>query len=561
LFINVEWLHVETYEGITNPSIRKDGIIKTYKTVKQIVSGKKATILPNGQMGKNSTEKESIYNEEFFYTPHIEQRTDGEITDEQGVKRSVVYLSIKKGTTVVPNHRWSSCLIQSLDRKTTYFNWQKEKSQAEKALNAESHVKRHLVRTGFEDFQAQMLSGGYSDIFSVLLYKHNPDGTIVTTTKGGKPIVQRVVCRFRIAAHHLTKDAMQLTATGLSHVDTYDQKNGCVDKSNRVWLDLRGVDGTWSVADSLLIGKGHFAGVNAEYDYKDYDSRVSRQKTNVRQLGKHILALMRTNTPTTERDIKEACATFPHADLLYSNDILFYVLVFDVPAKDEKGNIIKGVFTTVKEEHPIFKRYIKTHTVVSRLQENHIIADYFYQWEAVCKQAEKWLQKNVTEWLVLDRPVQPKTYKKKKVDTYRLYDHVRFMAKQTVRWGSPVFTDTPNKQEVTKEIIEEQLKGIVVGVLGDLDPKVWFNLKRNLVRFVASQKDPKWDSSSDEDRRAYMQILSSEIKVNTPDDLFSPAALGLEGTPPSHIWFRLVEQFYKAFGIDIKYTKVNNVTT
>lgn len=558
LFINVEWLPVQKYDDIPNPKIRKDGVIKTYKTVDQIVTGKKATLLSNGVMAKNSTEKESIYNEEFFYVPHVEQRTEGTVPDEHGFEQNVVYLTMVAGTVEQPNHRWSSCLIQSLDRKTTYFNWQKKKSQALES----TREKHHKIRNGFEGFQGEMLSGGYSDIFSALLYKYNPDGTVATSTKGGKPIVQRVMCRFRIAAHHLTKDTLQSTSTGLSHVDTYDQCNSSVDKTNRVWLDLRSTDGTWSVADSILIGKGHFAGVNAEYDYKDYDSSVSRAKTNVRQLGKHILALMRTNTPTTELEIREACAAFPHADLLYKNDVLFYVLIQEVPAKDEKGKIIKGVFTTVREEYPIFKRYIKTHTVISMLQENHSVEHYFYEWESICKQAEKWLQKNVTQWLVLDRPVQAKTYKKKKVETYCMNRKIPFMAKQTVRWGNPVFTDTKGLQPVTKEVIEEQLKGIVVGVLGDLDPKIWFNLKRNLVRFVASQKDPKWDSSSDDQRRGYMQTLAPSIKVNTPDDLFSPAALGLQGsgaTPPSDIWFRLIEQFYKAFGIQISYTHYADV--
>lgn len=557
LLINVEWLPVETYHTIDNPSIRKDGVIKTYKTVQQVVSGKKATLLADGSMGKNSTEKESIYNQEFFYTPHIEEKTDGVITDEQGVTKSVVYLTMVAGTVEQPNHRWSSCLIQSLDRKTTYFNWQKKKAQSVE----NTREKHHRARTGFEDFQAQMLNGGYSDIFSLLLYKHNPDGTVVTSTTGGKPIVQRVTCRFRIAAHHLTKDAMQSTDTGLSHVDTYDQKNSAVDKSNRVWLDLRGTDGTWSVANSLLIGKGHFAGVNAEYDYKDYDSRVSREKTNTRHLGKDILALLKTNTPTTEKDIRALCAEFQHADLRYSNDILFYVRVLQLPARDNKGNIIRGEYTTVQEEYPIFKRYIKTHTVVSMLQENHAVEHYFYQWEALCKQAEKWLQKNVTQWLVMDAPIKPKTYKKKKVETYCMNRKLPFMAKQTVRWGSPVFTDTATKQVVTKEVIEEQLKGIVLGVLGDLDPKVWFSLKSKLIRFVASQKNPKWDSMSDDECKEYLNILAPTIKVTTPDDLFNPAAFGLQGsgeTPPSDIWFRLIEQFYKAFGVGLVYTHYGN---
>jgi len=552
LFINIEWLPAVTYEPVTTTNIRKDGVIKTYQETKSVVNGKKATLLSDGELAKNATEKESIYNQEFFYTPYVEERTDGTVT-EQGFERPVVYLSMRKGTVEQPNHLWSTCLIQSLDRKITYFSWTKKKSQA----NTPQREKHHKIRTGFEDFQAQMLNGGYSDIFSVLLYKYNPDGTVVTNCVGGKPIVQRVICRFRIAAHHLTKDGMQSTDTGLSHVDTYDQKNGAVDKSNRVWLDLRGADGTWSVADSITIGKGHFAGVNAEYDYKDFDSRVSREKTDTRHLGKHILALLKDNSPTTENDIREACSEFQHADLRFTNDVLFYVRVLQLPARDDKENIIRGVYTTVEEEYPIFKRYIKTHTVVSMLQENHSVEHYFYEWESVCKQGEKWLQKNVTEWLVLDRPVEKKTYKKKKVDSYCMNRKLPFMAKQTVRWGSPVFTDTSNKQAVTKDIIEEQLKGIVLGVLGDLDPKVWFSLKSKLVRFVAEQKNPKWAILSDEDRREYLNILAPTIKVKTPDDLFNPAAFGLQGsgdTPPSDIWFHLLEQFYKAFGIGLTYT-------
>ena len=63
----------------------------------------------------------------------------------------------------------------------------------------EEKEKTQKTRTGFEGFQAIMRDGSYSDIFSVLLYKYNHDGTRATNTDN-KPIGQRVTARFRIAA-------------------------------------------------------------------------------------------------------------------------------------------------------------------------------------------------------------------------------------------------------------------------------------------------------------------------------------------------------------------------
>ena len=404
----------------------------------------------------------------------------------------------------------------------------------------EEKEKTQKTRTGFEDFQAIMRVGGlrdgsYSDIFSVLLYKYNHDGTRATNSDN-KPIEQRVTARFHIAA-----------------------------KTNDVWLDVRSADGTWSIGNSILIGKGHFAGVNAVYNYKDYDSRVSREKTDTRHLGKHILALLKQNNPTTEKDIHKACAKFQHADLRFKNDVLFYVKVIKIPVKDAKGDIKKGEFKTIEELHPIFKRYIKTHSVLAVMQENLDNQHYFCKWDLVCKETEKWLQNNVGHWLVMDAPVQPKTYKKKKVDAYCLNRKLPFMAKQTVRWGSPVFTDTTEKQLVTEEVIHERLKSIVVDVLGDeLNLEIWFDLKCKLIRFVASQKNPKWNIMLDEDRREYLNYIAPTIKVKTPDDLFSPAALDLQGsgdTPPSALWFRLIEQFFQDFNIGLIYPDYQEPTT
>lgn len=531
LYIRVNWLPAVTYEKNDNPSVRKDGVIVTFVTKEQKINGHKAKLLPNGQVGANATEDQVMYNDAFFYKPYVEERVAGVITDEQGAEQSVVYVSMVAGKEEKPNHRWSSCLIQSLDRKKTYFDWKPEKPQ-----HHEPKERHHKTRTGFEGFQAQMSSGGISDIFSVV--KHG----------------QKVVCRFRIAAHHLTRDFMRSTANGLSHLDTYEQRNTSVDKTNNVWLDIRNPDGTWSVANSVLIGRGHFTGVNAVYDYKEYDAKVSRPKTYVKHQGKHILALMRTNTSTTERDILKACSGFQHADLRYVNDVLSYVKMIEVPVEGKQDE-----YTLVEEIHPIFKRYIKTHTVVSGLTRNTAVSHQFSDFNSLCKQAEKWLQKNVACWLVLEAPAQPKTYKKRKVEVYNMNRKIPFMAKQTCRWGGAVFADTDKSQPVTKEVVEELLKGVVLGVLGDLDSRMWFNLKTNLVRYLASQLNPDWDSYSDAQRRGYMQTLEPGIKVETPDNLFNPSSMGLQGsgdTPPSPVWFRLVERFYKAFNIDLRFTTV-----
>jgi hypothetical protein len=59
------------------------------------------------------------------------------------------------------------------------------------------------------------------------------------------------------------------------------------------------------------------------------------------------------------------------------------------------------------------------------------------------------------------------------------------MAKQTTRWGSPVFTDTSTKQSVTTDIIHKQLTGIVMGVLGDIEQKVWLSLRYKMLGLFA----------------------------------------------------------------------------
>jgi hypothetical protein len=66
-----------------------------------------------------------------------------------------------------------------------------------------------------------------------------------------------------------------------------------------------------------------------------------------------------------------------------------------------------------------------------------------------------------------------------------------------------------------------------------------------------------WDSLSDLQKKDYTARIKPHFNIQQPNDLFNPSRMGLQGSGvelPSDKWFRLVEQFYKAFGIGISYT-------
>jgi HNH endonuclease len=361
----------------------------------------------------------------------------------------------------------------------------------------------------------------YSDIFSTVLY---------TLQHDGKNIEQNFKVRFYISY----KDILVISLT-----DTGSPDQSSEGKTIDVKLGICSPDGTLS-SRSILLGKAHFSSMAEVYDYEDYDSSVDRYKTIVREKGKPILELMRGIGDKTNK-IQEACHKFTDCTVKYHNDLLGYV--------NSKG-----------EFNPIFRRVIKTHTPLIEMQSNTEAMSICKQWEVVRKHCLNWLQENLADWLVIEPAKQIKHSKKRKrVEPYNLVRNISFMAKQTVRWGNPVFTDTVDKQPASQSTIHQQLTDIVADALVGNRDKKWDFLRSKLLQSFIELWIGKeeWDSFHCLKKEECFQKLSKIFQVYQPNDLFSPSNMRLQGEndkPPSPIWFRIIEDFYKDFGINLVYT-------
>ena len=538
LLIKVDWLPKVIYNPAEKPTLNQKNELRVSKKETLVIRGRSAlnsnSRKSSSPLDYNATEKQEIYNQDLFYLPYIPEYTDAKYTTEDGVDIDVTRVEMVLADKPIANHLWSFCSVQSYDptttKYTTYFT-----SRTEKPQHVEKREPKYKVRNGFEGFQAQMFNGGYSDSFVALIHKLRPDGSLLT--RKGASVVSETVCRFRIAAIQHTKDSMQSTARGLSHSDTGSQYNGSVDKSNRVWLDLRLPDGSWST-ESILLCKAHFSSMGAVYKCEDYDSRVDNYKATVRQKGKHILRLLADPLDKT-REIQAACRGFAACDLRYQNGVLGSV--------NGRGDF-----------NPMFRRVIDTYTPVVELQTNPDCLLLLKDYNAIVERCQKWLQKNHSEWLQLETPSYKKSGVKSKRDLYTLEDHIKFMAKQTVRCGSPVFKDSKNLQPVLLPIMQEYLKGIVVGVLGDTTKQTWLGLRHVLLRLYTQLLvgQDVWDSLTEAQQKDMLKRTNPTFKVEEVQDLFNPAKLGLLiDNQPHPTWFRLLESFYKAFDIEIKYTQ------
>ncbi len=539
LLIKVDWLPKVVYNPAEKPTLNNKGELRVSKKETLVIRGRSAlnsnSRKSSSPLDYNATEKQEIYNQDLFYLPYVPEHTDAKYTTEDGIDIDVTRIEMVLADKPVPNHLWSFCSIQSYDPKTakytTYFT-----SRTEKPQHVEKKEQKYKIRNGFEGFQAQMFNGGYSDSFVALIHKLRPDGSLLT--KQGKSVVQETVCRFRIAAIQHTKDQMQSTARGLSHTDTGSQYNNSVDKSNRVWMDIRLADGTWST-ESILLGKAHFSSMGCIYKCEDYDSRVDNYKTIVRQKGKHILRLLADPIDKT-REIQSACRSFVACDLRYQNGVL-------------------GSINGKDEFNPMFKRVIDSYTPIVELQTNPDCLLLLKDYNEIVSRCHKWLQKNHTEWLQLETPKIKKSGVKSRRDLYTVEDHIKFMAKQTVRCGNPVFKDSKNLQPVTMEIMYQYLKGIVVGALGDTTKQTWLALNHTLTRLYTQLlvTPDVWDSLTEAQQKDMVKRSRDRFKVQEVQDLFNPARLGLLiDNQPHPTWFRLLESFYKAFDIEIKYTTI-----
>lgn len=538
LLIKVDWLPKVIYNPAEKPTLNQKGELRVSKKETLVIRGRSAlnsnSRKSSSPLDYNATEKQEIYNQDLFYLPYVPEHTAAKYTTEDGVDIDVTRIEMVLANKPVANHLWSFCSVQSYDPTTTkYTTW--FTSRTEKPQHIEKQEPKYKVRNGFEGFQAQMFNGGYSDSFVSLIHKLRPDGSLLT--KNSKSIVQETVCRFRIAAIQHTKDTMQSTARGLSHSDTGSQYNSSVDKSNRVWMDLRLADGSWST-ESILLGKAHFASMGALYKCEDYDSRVDNYKSIVRQKGKHILRLLADPIDKT-REIQSACRTFTTCDLRYQNGVLGSV--------NGRGDF-----------NPMFRRVVDTYTPVVELQTNPDCLLLLKDYNEIVSRCHKWLQKNHSEWLQLETPKIKKSGVKRNRDKYTTEDHIKFMAKQTVRCGNPVFKDSKNLQLVTFETMYEYLKGIIVGVLGDTTKQTWLELRHVLLRLYTQKlfTEETWECLTPNQQKDMLKRTAPTFNVAEVQDLFNPAKLGLMvDNQPHPTWFRLLESFYKAFDIEIKYTQ------
>lgn len=215
------------------------------------------------------------------------------------------------------------------------------------------------------------------------------------------------------------------------------------------------------------------------------------------------------------------------------------------------------------EFNPVFRRVIKTYTPLVALQTAPEAMGICKQWENITKECHNWLQGNKTCWLLIGSPKQIKHSKKRKVESYSLsLPIIDFMAKQTVKWGNPMFTDTPEKLPVTFYVIKAQLESNVVGGLGDSIQKTWLALQQQLLSLYVEQyfDANDWASMSAlKQKDAVIRIRTIfQTQIQQPHDLFNPSQIALAGAsdelPPQATWFRIIEAFYKAFGIDLIYT-------
>jgi hypothetical protein len=538
LLIKVDWLPKVVYNPADHPTLNNKNELRVSKKETLVIRGR-AALNTNSRKSSspleyNATEKQEVFNQELFYLPYVPEHTAAKYTTEDGVDIDVTRIEMVLADKPVANHLWSFCSIQSYNpttaKYTTHFL-----SRTEKPQHVEKQEPKYKVRNGFEGFQAQMFNGGYSDSFVALIHKLRPDGSLLT--QNGKSVVQETVCRFRIAAIQHTKDTMQSTARGLSHADTGSQYNNSVDKTNRVWMDIRLKDGSWS-SESILLGKAHFSSMGAVYKCEDYDSRVDNYKTVVRQKGKHILRLLADPLDKT-REIQAACRAFSACDLRYQNGVLGSV--------NGRGDF-----------NPMFRRIIDSYTPIVELQTNPDCLLLLKDYNEIVTRCHKWLQKNHAEWLQLETPKTKKSGVKQNRNKYTVEDHIKFMAKQTVRCGSPVFCDSKNLQPVSLPVIYEYLKGIVIGSLGDATKQTWLELRHVLLRLYTQKlvSDETWECLTPNQQKDMLKRTNPTFKVEEVQDLFNPARLGLMvDNQPHPTWFRLLESFYKAFDIEIKYTE------
>ena len=327
-----------------------------------------------------------------------------------------------------------------------------------------------------------MISDDYylSETFTTPFYKLSVDGT---------KNIEKEVVRFRI-----------------SQIDRRAHDNGSVGKSNLVCLEFRNPKFSWT--NSIRLGNARYCGMATIYDVDDFDASVYPHKTTVRQHGKHILALMR-GSENKVREIKKACSAFAHCSLVYENNILSFV--------NSKGEH-KRMFRQVEAYIPIVE--LKNKEKVIDLKEYGKVVDHCIEW----------LEKHKEEWLDTS-PKQKKSSVKRNRDQYTLANSIDYMAKNTVRWGNPVFIDTTEKQSVTFDVIKQKL--------------------RVVIEF--------WDSLSDLQKKNAL----SNININQPNELFDPSKMGLAGSgtePPQATWFLFIEAFYKAVDIGLIYTDYQEPT-
>ena len=546
LYIRVDWLPKVEYVATDRPTLNSKNELRVSKKQTLVIRGKSAqnsnSRKSSSPLDFNATEQISVFNQDFFYLPYEPQYTpEFDYQDKEGNSIKVTKIEMVLGKKEVPNHLWSSCLIQSADRKTTYFSFQTLKKQSDEKSKKEKHF---ISRDGFQGFQAQMHSGGYSDKFTTYLNKMRPDGTPLT--QNGAVVIRKCDVRFRIASVKLNCDSIEVTERGLSHAGTGSQYNQSVDKTNNVWLDVRDKEGVWG-AESYLIGRAHFSSMAPTHMVEECSTIVDNYKIVVKTKAKHILSLMADSSDRTP-EIQKECRKFKPCTLIYQNGVLY-----------TSRNSGKNAYGH-EELKPLYKRTVRNYTPVVFLQRNPDSVKILHQYQDVFKHCDKWLYKNHEQWLDIKDISARKSKKKSATDKYVIDNHLQWMAKQVCRWGYPVFTDTEIQQRVTEDVVYTILGSATVGVL-DITGHNWSKCRYDLLKLFAKLYlgESYWESLTDKQKVADINKLKLQFKVDNPNDLFSPSKMGLAGdkftnSPPHPTWFRLIEFFFKAVGVGISYT-------
>jgi len=496
--IKIHWGDRVGYQPSPNQQPNKDGVINLSHKVTEKIGSRRALHASR----KSSSALEGNHAEGYNISDSRFWREDWVIKQGTRTVDDIEYQTVERvlDDKLTPNFGFKWCSISDAQTKKNYFSYSTVKTQATERKRA---IK---IPSGCEDFITgtfigELHNGGYSEPFQCLLrvldtkgnQKHNPEG---------QAVVNRETCRLRVAS------------ICVSEGQAWRQQQQSVDKTTRIWLDIK--HGTnWSPLH--VIGNASFISMAAVFQVQDWDSSVSRQKSMLRQYGRHIISLLRSTSDHIE--INKAIRTFDKFPLQYKDGVLYALRHGSSPL-------------------PLMHRVLDTHVPLVIMQMDYKATQLLVGFQELKIKAEEWLTVNHTKWLEIDTP--DVSMKKKHSAKYTLVSDVRFCAKQTVRWGNPAI----GGHAVEEKFMIEQSHGMV-GLIED--PKTFLNVKYDLASTLVEEEfNHCWDKLEKSTQRGLIESRISSMQLDKISHLFNPRGLGLtnpDGTPVQQ-WFDLVTRFW-----------------